>query len=321
MSKIEDALNKARRYEEQKITGKSLMDHNPSKLEERKLGVVTDNTISAERYKSSTEQIALMGEDTLFDKQKLSDLKLIFSDMDDKEVANKYRDLRTTILQKSKGQNVIIMITSCVDGADSRTTALNLATAFSFDESKTSLFIDCKLHNLKNESVLNIKYKEGLTDYLVNDEVNVDSIIYKSGINRLRVIPAGTSREVSTEFFTSMRMRELMSQLLSRYSDRYIFIDADPIAFTADTKILVDLCDYVALSVPYGRVTRKRLLDSVSVIDKEKFLGVIFTDKPKLPRFKFSNIKIPNFKLLANLKNIKIPNFKFLANLKNKNYK
>lgn len=293
MSKIEEALKKARRFEEQKSHGSSLVSiHDASRNvpESSDFMLVEAGSTTAAKYKTSTEEIALMSEDDIYDKNKLSELKLIFSDMEDKEIANRYRDLRTKILQKSKGKNVIVMITSCVNGDDSRTTALNLATAFSFDESKTALFIDCKLNGSRNESVLNVEYDKGLTDYLVDDDVKVDSIIYKSGINRLRVIPAGTSREVATEFFTSMRMRELMSQLLARYADRYIFIDADPIIHAADTRILVDLCDYVVLSVPYGKVTSKRLLDSVSAIDKEKFLGVIFTDKPKLPRFNYKSL-------------------------------
>ena len=182
------------------------------------------------------------------------------------------------------------MITSCVPDQDSSPTTLNLATAFSFDESKTSLLIDCNLNNPKLDALLNMETDQGLTDYLEDNSIPVDSIMHKTGIKRLKTIPAGTARETATEYFTSLRMRQLMSDLLTRYSDRYIFLDTAPINESADTRILVELCDFVILVVPYGMATKSKITESVEAIGKDKLLGIVFNDKPKLPKFKLSDI-------------------------------
>ena len=78
-----------------------------------------------------------------------------------------------------------------------------------------------------------------------------------------------------------------MGGLLNRYSDRYIFINAAPVKDSADARILIDLCDYVILLVPYARSTKNSVKDAADAIDKEKLLGVVLNNIPKFPSFKF----------------------------------
>ena len=74
-----------------------------------------------------------------------------------------------------------------------------------------------------------------------------------------------------------------MRELLERYSDRYVFFNTDAIIDSADTKILVELCDFVILEVPYGKVTKNKIFESAEAIGKEKLLGVVFNHMPSLP--------------------------------------
>lgn len=294
MSKIEKALKKAKESRSTNIASirsADDVDIKPKVSSVRELVIQKEgNEASTVDWKSSSKEIALMDEGKILENKQLSELKIIFSEMSDNKIANTYRDLRTKLIQKSIGKNFIVMVTSCIPGAVSSSVALNLSTAFSFDESKTSLLIDCDLNNPKIDALLGMEFDKGLTDYLENENVDIDNILHKTGIKRLRMIPAGTSRETATEYFTSLRMRELMSKLLSRYSDRYIFIDSAPIADAADTRILVELCDYVLLVVPYGSSTKNKVKAAADAIGSEKLLGVVFNDIPKLPGF-----KIPGF--------------------------
>ncbi len=290
MSKIEDALNKAKRNLSRDDTGIKALHGNHAKPSDKK-DLVSINAGTRElRHEPSIKEIALMESGEIFDNSKLSDLKIIYSEMTDNKTANTFRDLRTKLIQKNQGKNFIVLVTSCVPDIDSSSTSLNIATAFSFDESKTSLLIDCNLNNPKLDSVLHMDADKGLTDYLENESIQVDTIMHKTGIKRLKIIPAGTARETATEYFTSLRMRELMSGLLARYSDRYIFLDAAPITESADTRILVELCDFVILVVPYGAATAGKVKEAAEAIGKDKLLGVVFNDKPKLPKFRLPKL-------------------------------
>lgn len=290
MSKIEEALNKARKNQENALIGSPRsVDGESGRSNIRLLETSNGNNNIVKRVTSSKE-IALMKDDDLLDNKQLSELKVIYSDMDDNKMANTYRDLRTKLIHKSNGKNFVTMITSCYSSVDSSAVALNLATAFSFDESKTSLIIDCNLKSPNLDRMLDLPTNKGLTDYLENENTDISEILYNSGIKRLRIVPAGASNESAVEYFTSLRIREMMSELLGRYSDRYIFLDAEPVTQSADTRILIDMCDYVLLVVPYARVTKKRIKEAADAIGKEKLLGVVFSDIPKLPK-----LKIPGF--------------------------
>ena len=295
MSKIEDALNKAKKEGKKasSVHNLSLQIDNLPKKSSYLLAVNKTSPTKDIDRRTSSKEIALMKEGGLLDEAKLSEMKIIRSDMRNKKVANSYRDLRTQLLQKSKGENFIVMVTSCYSSHDSGSVALNLARAFAFDEHKTSLLIDCDFNDPIIDKMLDLKFNSGLTDYLHDEEINIEETIHDSGISRLRIIPSGSTKETSIEYFTSQRIKELMSELSNRYSDRYIFMNSAPITQSADTRILAELADYVLLIVPHGRVTKKTINEAADVIGKEKLLGVVFNDMPKIPKIRIPLVSRP----------------------------
>ncbi|MFK5950007.1 MAG: hypothetical protein QM500_14685 [Methylococcales bacterium] len=283
MSKIEDALNKSRRSRESNTKGLSVIN-NASEKDLVLGGGQTALTSTGIQHESTAKEISLMESGDILDCNELEELRIIHSEMADNKIANTFRELRTKLIQQSKGKNFIAMVTSCAEDCDSGLTSLNISIAFTFDESKTSLLLDCNLKNPKLDTLLNMETDKGLTDYMQNESIQVDTIMHKTGVKRLKMIPAGTYRESATEYFTSLRMRNLMGDLLSRYSDRYIFLDTAPITESADTRILVDLCDFVILDVPYGTSSLNKINEAVKAIGEEKLLGIVFTNVPKPPK-------------------------------------
>ena len=210
-----------------------------------------------------------MDEGDLYTADELDELKIIHPDSSNITVINRYRELRTELVHKSNGDNFVVMVTSCLSNGDTGLSTINLASAFAFDESKTSLAIDCNLRAPSFSKILKQDFPAGITDYFDSDDITADNIMYNSGIKRLRLMPAGIKKESASEYFTSMKMRALMRELLERYTDRYVFLNTAPILDSADTKILVDTCDFVILDVPYGRVTTKRIKEAVNAIGEE----------------------------------------------------
>ena len=290
MSKIEDALRKAKRNHESKKNSSSSLTllrgvrHDNQFLPENSSN---ENANEAIKYTSNSKEIALMVEDELFDSHKLSELKIISSNMNESKVANTYRELRTKLLHKSQGKNFIVMVTSCIDDDSSSSVILNMASAFTFEETKTSLIIDCNLSKPRLNEDLQKEVDIGLIDYLKDENIDAESILYKTGIKRLRMIPAGRASESASEYFTSQRMRSLMSGLLRRYSDRYIFINTPPITESADSKILAELCDFTVLVVPYATTSKAKVKEASNKLGKDKLLGVVFSDIPKSPQLGF----------------------------------
>lgn len=283
MSKIEEALNKVR-AQGNVSSRKGLSDAT------RQLVATVDYSADLPTHAASEHRIALMSEPRQLSQAELLNNRIIFPAMDDVEVVNAFREARTKVLQATGGRNCSILVTSTSDTAGCSFVALNLAVAFTFDEAKTALLMDCNLQQPAFERLIKDGPHLGLGDYLESDDVRVDQIIHPVGIPRLRLVPAGQNPASNREYFTSLRMRQLLKSVRERYPDRFVILDSPPIMSAADTRILAEVSDYVLLVVPYGRATESQIAATVKAIGKQKLLGIIFNDEPrlpKLPRFGF----------------------------------
>lgn len=205
--------------------------------------------------------------------------RLIEYDIGDRRVVEAFRNLRTLLLQQAGQGNFITLVTSVKPDSGTSFVARNLAAAFAFDPTKTSLLVDCNRVNPSLDRLLQVDDCLGLTDLLENPrEVNIEQVIHSTGIPRLRAIPIGRSRFEPVEFFTTVRMHACMDILARRYPDRYIVLDSPAVQESADAQILADWCDYIVVVVRDGEVDKNDLLSTIAAFPKEKFVGVVYND-------------------------------------------
>lgn len=291
MSKIEKALEKARGSRGRQIVERT------GGVDSRAIVPISDGSMASSnerqehgKQEDGSRQIAQMREPKLRSKNDLEQSGIIHPEMQETGAVKAFREIRTKIIQKTGGRNCTVVVTSVNAGGGTSLVALNLGVAFAFDAGKTALVIDCNLRKPSLHKFLAAQNYKGIKDYLEDPEVEVGEIIYPAGIQRLRVMPAGKSREASMDYFTSIRMQKLMERIKQRYADRYIILDAPPMNQSADVQILMDMCDYVLLVVPYGKVTETQIANSVKLINQKKLLGVVFNGEPHLPHINWREV-------------------------------
>ena len=223
----------------------------------------------------ATKAIATMAEPYTLTPAQLNRLKIIYPGMAKREIADHYRSIRTKLLAFTGGRNSVTLVTSVAPKSGVTHVAINVAAAFAFDRSKTSLLIDANVRSPELHERFLLNPLAGLTDFIDYQVSNLDSIIYPSGIERLRVIPAGSQCDASSELFASFRMKAFVDVLRSRYSDRHIFIDGPAVNQSADTRILAELCDNILLVVPFGQVNDRQVVKALETLPQEKIVGVI----------------------------------------------
>lgn len=222
-----------------------------------------------------SRQIGRMEEPRRLTRDDLDERRIIYPESSNRTLVNRFRQLRTQLLEISAGKNFTMVVTGACEGAGASFVALNLAAAFAFDQSKTALIIDCNLREPCLHSLLDIIPEAGLTDFLEDANYDIGRVIYPTGIPRLRLVPAGSRRESAAEFFTSFRMEQFMHAVRRRYPDRFIILDTSSIQDSPDARILTELCDYHLLVVPHGRVSNETIEDCVAGVDPEKFVGAL----------------------------------------------
>lgn len=227
----------------------------------------------------SREYIRRMAEIGHMSYSEMADLRIIHPGMRNPATLNAFRELRTKIYQVASGrENLVILVTAITPGGGSSFVTTNLGAAIALDESKTSIIVDCNIYDPSLHEILPIEPDYGLVDYLENVTLDVKDIIYSTGVRRLRLIPAGSRRQPGTEFFTSSRMRRFVDELRTRYRDRHIVVDAPSVGSNADARILVDLCDYALIVVPFGGATEAQVQAAVEAIGPSKVIGVVFNN-------------------------------------------
>lgn len=234
------------------------------------------------RYGNSS-QIARMREDWTRDASFMDARGLIHPSMKEKSVLDAFRNLRTRLLENGHGQNPVTLVSSVGRSSDSSLVALNLAISFALDSAKTALIVDCHINRPCLDAILSVKPHRGLTDYLVNQDLNIGTVLCQTGIPRLRLVPAGMQTETGVEYFTSLRMQDFLQGVQKRYPDRFVILSAPPLDSAADSRILSGLCDQALLVANYGRVDENRLLDTANILGREKLAGVVINRVPRAP--------------------------------------
>ncbi len=195
--------------------------------------------------------------------------------------AEEYRKLRAKILQATEEDFLnTIMVTSGQSGEGKSMTAVNLAVTIAQEMDHTVLLIDGDLRKPSIHTYLGIEPADGLSDYL-ESRVELSDILFKTGIGRLVVMPAGTPPKRPAELISSDRMRNLMRELKHRYRDRYIIIDSSPLLMTADAISLCQYVDGIIFVVQADRTSTKAASQAVSLLKDYNVLGTVFNDVPK----------------------------------------
>jgi protein-tyrosine kinase len=197
--------------------------------------------------------------------------------------ADAFRELRTRLLALGGhlNHNFVTLVAPVSTGCGGSYVARNLAAAFAFDESRQALLIDCDAtHPAQGDALQVAAGRGGLMDFLEQDDIAINDIVYGTGVPRLQLIPSGRIRETPGESFSSFRMRALIDSLRTHHPNRYIILDGSPVARSPDARILSDLADLVVLVVGYGQVAPDVIDKAVASFPPEKFAGVVFNQRP-----------------------------------------
>ncbi len=190
-----------------------------------------------------------------------SDSKLIVKPSDRSSVSEAFRLLRTNINfinYNNSDKNKTILITSTISKEGKSFTALNLAAIYGLSGKKTIL-VGLDLRAPKLLEYLDLKNSKGVTDYIVNEDLNWEKLIHKlPNIENVDLLTSGTIPPNPAELLLSERLEILFKELKEQYE--YIIIDTAPIGMVADTYLLSKYSD-ILIYVSRLNYLDKRMLN------------------------------------------------------------
>ena len=190
-----------------------------------------------------------------------------------------FKVLRTHIQQRTKDMGLnTVMITSVHNGEGKTLTAINLALTFAREHQQTSLLVDCDFRKQDIYKYMGTGGEKGLVDFFL-DNTPLEELIIWPGIEKFSLLSGGRVIQDSTELLGSQKMKELITEVKSRYLDRYIFLDVPALLDGADAMAFAPLVDAIIMVVEPGRTTMPEVEKALNLLPKEKFLGFVMNDK------------------------------------------
>lgn len=170
-----------------------------------------------------------------------------------------------------------LMVTSSNISEGKSTVSANIATTFA-KQGLHTLLVDSDLRRPTVNATFGIDNPQGLSNYLSERNFDINSIIYKTSVKNLYVMPSGPIPPNPSELIGSKRMAELIKKL-SDQLDLVIF-DAPPVLSVTDAQIVSTNVDGTILVVRANKTEKAAVKEAVRLIKQVggHIIGTILND-------------------------------------------
>ena len=203
-------------------------------------------------------------------------------------INEEYREIKRKLLQtafgplsKTLSNANIIMVTSARPSEGKTFTAVNLALSIAAEQDKTVLLVDADVLKPNVLRTLGLEAPKGLMEYLLDDKP-LSEFIYKTNLDKLRIIPAGSTHHLSTELLASDVMHDTVNEFSTRYSDRVVIIDTPPIIGINESAILANFAGQAVIVVEEGRSKLTDIQTTVERLNPELAVGFVVNKSIKI---------------------------------------
>ncbi len=172
------------------------------------------------------------------------------------QIADQFRVIKRPLISNAmgKGASVIangnlIMVTSALAGEGKSFTAINLALSIATELDNTVMLVDADVARPSVLRVLGLPPSPGLLDLVLDESKDMSSVLLRTNIDKLSILPSGTPHERATELLASDAMIKLLENMANRYPDRIIIFDSPPLLLTTEARVLASHMGQVVVVV------------------------------------------------------------------------
>jgi len=208
------------------------------------------------------------------DLERLLAAGMVTPDAANSKIAGEFRVIKRPLLANAQGKGVtpvergnLIMVTSSVAGEGKSFVAVNLAMSIAMELDARVLLVDGDVIAPGVMRTLGLRETKGLIDLLTTPSLDVGDVLLKTNVDRLSVLPAGTSHDRASELLASDAMARLLQDLATRYADRIILFDSPPLLATTESRALAAHMGQIVVVVEADRTPKGTVEDALSKVE------------------------------------------------------
>jgi receptor protein-tyrosine kinase len=132
----------------------------------------------------------------------------------------------------------------------------------------TVLLVDADVARPAIPERLGLAQGKGLLDLLTGKEIDVADVMLRTNIERLSILPAGTSHSRATELLASDSMARLVEEMAGRYPDRILVFDAPPLISSTESRVLATHMGQIVLVVEADRTPQASVKQALATVEQ-----------------------------------------------------
>jgi exopolysaccharide/PEP-CTERM locus tyrosine autokinase len=196
-------------------------------------------------------------------------------------LADQFRLIKRPLLANVKGQGEsghkhrnLIMVTSSLAGEGKSFSSVNLAMSIAMELDNTVMLVDADVARPSVLRMLGLPPGPGLLD-LLEGNTDMQSVLLKTNIDKLTILPSGTPHPKATELLASDAMRALLDDMAQRYPDRIIIFDSPPLLLTTEARVLATQMGQVLVVVQAEKTLQSDVQHALSTIKSCSHISLV----------------------------------------------
>ncbi|WP_129792840.1 CpsD/CapB family tyrosine-protein kinase [Sphingosinicella sp. CPCC 101087] len=159
-----------------------------------------------------------------------------------------------------------VLITSAQSGDGKSFCATNLALSLAGERGLEVLLIDGDFTKRDALAILGIEDGPGLVDVLADPSLDPESLVIRTDVPGLSVLPGGRRDHAVPELLASDRTREVLAGLIASDPRRIILLDSPPVLMASPATVLAGHVGQVLVVVRADRTTEADLRETVGLL-------------------------------------------------------
>jgi protein-tyrosine kinase len=184
------------------------------------------------------------------------------------------RQLLSAIQDSQRADSRLLLVTSAIVGDGKTYSAANLALSLALERDYYVLLVDADVIKASLSGLFGLGGRPGLMDAVANDDIDVESLVVDTSIERLSILPAGSPDPQATEYFASARMGQVLSRLLGP-ADRIVVVDSLPLLQTTEVRSLLRYGGQVMLVVRANETPHAAVMQAVELLDGHENVSLL----------------------------------------------
>jgi protein-tyrosine kinase len=190
------------------------------------------------------------------------------------QIADQYRVIKRPLIDNALGKGAsavangnLIMVTSALPGEGKTFTAINLAMSIATELDCTVMLVDADVARPSVMRVLGLPAGPGLLDLVLDESAELSTMLMRTSIEKLTILPSGTPHPRATELLASDAMTRLLTDMGKRYADRIIVFDSPPLLLATESRVLASHMGQIVVVVQAEKTLQSDVVQALATIE------------------------------------------------------